>query len=178
MLREMRAVRPRSGELFCWTPLSHRKSWNAFVPAQGASFPNKSDWRASANASVPCMKDRSGRAASIWIRRSKRSLTHRSSSHQPQRNRTAFRARTPGHTACGRGLSNREIARALDLSPHTVKNYLFRIFDKLGVSSRTSSLPHHEPLATPAPVAARGESQTFSAIIEAAEAGDPVRNFA
>ncbi len=34
------------------------------------------------------------------------------------------------------GLSNREIARQLSLTEHTVKNYLFRIFDKLGVSSR------------------------------------------
>jgi two-component system, NarL family, nitrate/nitrite response regulator NarL len=34
------------------------------------------------------------------------------------------------------GLSNREIARRLKLTEHTVKNYLFRIFDKLGVSSR------------------------------------------
>ncbi len=34
------------------------------------------------------------------------------------------------------GLSNREIATALKLTEHTVKNYLFRIFDKLGVSSR------------------------------------------
>jgi DNA-binding NarL/FixJ family response regulator len=34
------------------------------------------------------------------------------------------------------GLSNREIAARLTLREHTVKNYLFRIFDKLGVSSR------------------------------------------
>jgi two-component system nitrate/nitrite response regulator NarL len=33
-------------------------------------------------------------------------------------------------------LSNREIAVKLGLSEHTVKNYLFRIFDKTGVSSR------------------------------------------
>jgi DNA-binding NarL/FixJ family response regulator len=34
------------------------------------------------------------------------------------------------------GLQNREIATELKLSDHTVKNYLFHIFDKLGVSSR------------------------------------------
>ena len=34
------------------------------------------------------------------------------------------------------GLQNREIARELNLSEHTIKNYLFHIFDKLGVSSR------------------------------------------
>ena len=34
------------------------------------------------------------------------------------------------------GMQNREIARELKLSEHTIKNYLFHIFDKLGVSSR------------------------------------------
>lgn len=34
------------------------------------------------------------------------------------------------------GFSNRAISRQLHLSEHTVKNYLFRIFDKLGISTR------------------------------------------
>jgi len=34
------------------------------------------------------------------------------------------------------GLSNREIAAQLKLTEHTVKNYILRIFDKLGVSNR------------------------------------------
>ncbi len=38
------------------------------------------------------------------------------------------------------GLSNREIAARLHLSQHTVKNCLFRIYDKLGVSSRVELL--------------------------------------
>ena len=46
------------------------------------------------------------------------------------------------------GLTNREIARHLNLSEHTVKNYLFRIFDKLGISGRVElvlyALSHRE----------------------------------
>lgn len=48
------------------------------------------------------------------------------------------------------GLSNRDIAQELDLSEHTIKKYLFRIFDKLGISSRVElvlyAVNHGSPL--------------------------------
>ncbi|MGB9434115.1 MAG: response regulator transcription factor [Candidatus Acidiferrum sp.] len=34
------------------------------------------------------------------------------------------------------GLTNREVAKQLGLSEHTVSNYLFKIYEKLGVSNR------------------------------------------
>jgi DNA-binding NarL/FixJ family response regulator len=34
------------------------------------------------------------------------------------------------------GLGNRQIARELNLSEHTIKKYLYRIFEKLGISTR------------------------------------------
>jgi DNA-binding NarL/FixJ family response regulator len=43
-------------------------------------------------------------------------------------------------SGAAKGLTNREIATQLGLSPHTVKNCLFRIFDKLGVSNRVELL--------------------------------------
>jgi DNA-binding NarL/FixJ family response regulator len=55
------------------------------------------------------------------------------------------------------GLSNREIAGQLGLTEHTVKNYLFRVFDKLGVSNRVelvlSCLRQEEAAREEAPIA-------------------------
>src|SRR5689334_24813956 len=34
------------------------------------------------------------------------------------------------------GLTNRDISRQLSLREHTVRNYLFRVFNKLGTSNR------------------------------------------
>jgi DNA-binding NarL/FixJ family response regulator len=50
------------------------------------------------------------------------------------------------------GLGNRQIARDLNLSEHTVKKYLFRIFEKLGVSSRVELVLYAVNNGDPRPV--------------------------
>lgn len=85
------------------------------------------------------------------------------------------------------GLSNREIADRLKLSQHTVKNHLFRVFDKLGVSSRIELLFMTLSRAAPDQLTVEdstqgsdrgGDRDEFALLQKAAEAGRPAAQLA
>jgi DNA-binding NarL/FixJ family response regulator len=60
------------------------------------------------------------------------------------------------------GYTNREISKELGLSEHTVKNYIFRVFDKLGVSTRVELALYAMNQRQGGAVAARGSGKLAS----------------
>jgi len=112
--------------------------------------------------------------------------------HQPLRmiSQTGFPLLTPRELAVvkcvAEGLTNREVAAQLKLSEHTVKNYMFRIFDKLGVSTRVelilymasqlqrSSNGSGQPMAEATPAKT---TEPLAGFRRAAERGDGAAQF-
>jgi two-component system, NarL family, nitrate/nitrite response regulator NarL len=80
------------------------------------------------------------------------------------------------------GQTNKQIANQLRLSVHTVKNYLFRVFEKLDVSNRMELLfwlSTHTKDSLPAPAASSAEGQTnsFQESLRAAREGSVSAQF-
>ena len=117
----------------------------------------------------------------IWARSVELDLALDALAHSPivratnQQGLDLLSARERQVTQClASGMTNREIADSLGLSPHTIKNYLFRIFDKLGVSSRTELLYLAMSTSHPEPENSAGSTNgPFSTLLEDAEAGVP-----
>jgi DNA-binding NarL/FixJ family response regulator len=72
------------------------------------------------------------------------------------------------------GLTNREIAQRLKLTEHTVKNYLFRIFDKLGVSSRVEVVLYALGGGAPRNSAAPANRRQSQPISTSSKSGAPI----
>jgi two-component system nitrate/nitrite response regulator NarL len=76
------------------------------------------------------------------------------------------------------GLTNREIAHRLTLREHTVKNYLFRIFDKLGVSSRVEVVLYALGGGTPHPASVIARARNERTLAPVVARTDPPMNLA
>jgi DNA-binding NarL/FixJ family response regulator len=174
VLREMRALRPQIKGVILLDTSSPKEVLECFRAGARGLFSKEE------RLETLCKCIRSVHEGQIWARSV--DLDHaleafanspllRSTNHRGIELLSARERQVIQHVAGG--MSNREIAVALELSPHTVKNYLFRIFDKLGVSSRTELLYLTMNNSQALPPRANGDSHAFSAIVAAAEAGDP-----
>lgn len=174
VLREMRALRPQIKGVILLDTSSPQEVLECFRAGARGLFSKQERLESL------CKCIRSVHEGQIWARSV--DLDHaleafanspllRSTNHQGIELLSTRERQVIQHVAAG--MSNREIAQALELSPHTVKNYLFRIFDKLGVSSRTELLYLTMNNSQVLPQRTNGESNAFSAIIAAAEADDP-----
>lgn len=80
------------------------------------------------------------------------------------------------------GLTNKQIADQLRLSEHTVKNYLFHIFEKLGVSNRMElllllSTHDKDAVLGPAALSFKGSTNSLKGYLRAAEDGSVSAQF-
>jgi DNA-binding NarL/FixJ family response regulator len=89
---------------------------------------------------------------------------------------TLLSKREQAVVACvAEGLSNREAAARLKLSEHTIKNYLYRVFNRLGVSSRVELILYtlNQGAYTQASIICHGED-----VHDSAGGGTPPMAFA
>lgn len=141
VVRELRAAQPATRAVMLLGSRSQELVTDAFrCGAQGVVFRDE-----SLGTLVKCIQ--AVRRGQVWV--NGENLRHvidalgEARPFQPQSNRGTdmlSKRETEVVQLVAEGLTNREISTELKLSEHTVRNYLFRVFDKLGVSTRVELL--------------------------------------
>jgi two-component system nitrate/nitrite response regulator NarL len=141
LLRELRAVSPNVRAVVLMDSLNDEMVLNAFRAGARGIFGK------SQPVEVLCECVRSVQEGQIWANSREMSLAVEALASAPTvrtvnaRSLSLLSKREIQVVHClAEGLGNREIAERLELSQHTVKNHLFRVFEKLGVSSRVELL--------------------------------------
>ena len=136
LLRELRAQSPSPRVIMLLDSSEREPVIAAFRAGAQGVFCRTEPFRLLAKC-IQCVD-----AGQVWASSSElqfvlEALTQPALAHLSSNGKSLLSAREIDVVRClAEGLTNREIARRLKLTEHTVKNYLFRIFDKLGVSSR------------------------------------------
>jgi len=141
VLRQLRARGPSVRAVFLMESLNDEMVLNAFRAGAKGIF-GKSQPIEDLRKCIRCVHE-----GQIWANTREMSLAVEALASAPMfrtvnaRGLSGLSKREIQVVQClAEGLGNREIADRLKLSQHTVKNHLFRIFDKLGVSSRIELL--------------------------------------
>jgi two-component system nitrate/nitrite response regulator NarL len=188
VLRELRTIRPEVRAVILMDTLNDEMVLSAFRVGARGIF-GKSQPVDELCRCIKCVHE-----GQIWANSREMSLAVEALANAPAvrtvnaRGLTLLSKREIQVVHClAEGLGNREIADRLKLSQHTVKNHLFRIFDKLGVSSRMEllSMTMSQPGLAPAPsdpatkAANRlGFSNELALLQKAADAGLPAAQMA
>lgn len=189
VLRELRAVRPETRAVVLMDTLNDEMVLSAFRAGARGIFGK------SQPVDVLCRCIRAVHQGQIWANSREMSLAVEALANAPTvrtvnaRGLSLLSKREIQVVQClAEGLGNREIADRLKLSQHTVKNHLFRIFDKLGVSSRMEllSMTLGQPDMAPPPSSEEtkksanrpGFSSELALLQKAANAGLPAAQMA
>jgi DNA-binding NarL/FixJ family response regulator len=188
VLRELRTIRPEVRAIFLMDTLKDEMVLSAFRAGARGIF-GKSQPVDELCRCIKCVHE-----GQIWANSREMSLAVEALANAPAvrtvnaRGLTLLSKREVQVVHClAEGLGNREIADRLKLSQHTVKNHLFRIFDKLGVSSRIEllSMTMSQPGVAPSPsddatkpASRTGFSDELALLQKAADAGLPAAQMA
>jgi DNA-binding NarL/FixJ family response regulator len=188
ILRELRAVAPKVRAVVLMDSLNDALVLNAFRAGAKGIF-GKNEPVDELRKCIRCVHD-----GQIWANAREMSLAVEALASAPtvrtvnSRGLSLLSKREIQVVRClAEGLSNREIAGRLELSQHTVKNHLFRIFEKLGVSSRNELLYMTLSQTGPGPLSAENSTNVsdrggfrneFVLLQKAADAGLPAAQLA
>jgi two-component system nitrate/nitrite response regulator NarL len=156
LLRELRAQSPSTRVIMLLDSSERAAVIESFRAGAQGVFCRTEPFRLLAKC-IQCVEAGQVWASSTELQFVLEALTQPAMAHLTSNGGSLLSAREIDVVRClAEGLTNREIARRLKLTEHTVKNYLFRIFDKLGVSSRVEVVLYalgggttHAPKATP-----------------------------
>jgi two-component system nitrate/nitrite response regulator NarL len=171
LVREVRTVSPDTRAIMLLDSSERPSVTQAFRAGAQGVFCRTEPFRLLAK-SIQCVNAGQVWASSTELQFVLEALTQPAIAAFSGKGNTLLSAREIDVVRCvSEGLTNREIAQRLKLTEHTVKNYLFRIFDKLGVSSRVEVVLYalgngSSPRSTTAS-SNRRQSQPTSAIARA-----------
>ncbi len=174
VLREMRTLRPQVKGVLLLDTSRPQDVLDCFRAGAKGIF-SKQERLESLCKCIRCVHEGQIWARSVELEHALEALANsplvRATNHQGLELLSARERQVVQYLAAG--MTNREIADSLGLSRHTIKNYLFRIFDKLGVSSRTEllyfSMSNGQPQIESSSTGAAEDE--FVSLLKAAEAG-------